>query len=336
MMEKKNSTRCVFQAMALAILMSGVITDVFAQKGKSNLTHIGLIYPLSTNGKTAQLDTNDFSLHLIAGISRQENNFLIAGVAGIVKGDAKGTMISGVYNQVGGHAKGVQVAGLINRIQQDAEGAQIAGLINQSGRAQGIQIAGLMNRSGDATTQVAGLVNVAKRVSGVQVAGLINIAEQSDYPIGILNFIKEGEQQIGIAVDEEGSTTVALRSGGRVLYGIVGLGYNFKHEEARYVVEAGIGAHLVSAGAFRLNAEVASAAMTNFEDGVYGKQRLGVLAGFRITPGIELFAGPTLNHLLTESDQTDLRDGRYLWSWDGDDVHSGFFVGGMVGVQFSL
>ena len=336
MMDKYTNTRGAIQVMACMMLLLGCAIGAFAQKGKTNQAHVGIIYPLSTNGKTAPADTNNFSLHVIAGVSQQENNCLIAGVAGIVKGDAKGTMISGVYNQVGGHAKGVQVAGLINRIQHDAEGAQIAGLLNQSGRSHGIQIAGLMNRSGDATTQVAGLVNVAKRVSGVQIAGLINIAEQSDYPIGILNFIKEGEQQLGIAVDAEGSTTVALRSGGRVLYGILGVGYNFKHEEARYLVEAGIGAHLVSAGAFRLNAEVTSAAMTNFEDGVYGKQRLGVLAGFRITPGIELLAGPTLNHLVSESDQTDLRDGRYLWSWDGDDVHSGFFVGGLVGVQFSL
>ena len=335
-MKKNTNTHRITRTTVCIALMLGYGINVMAQEGKTNHAHVGIIYPLSTNGKTAPADTNNLSLHLIAGISQQENTCLIAGVSGVVKGNAYGTMVSGVSNHVGGSAKGVQIAGVLNQIKQDAEGAQIAGLINHSGRSKGIQIAGLMNKSGDATTQVAGLINVAKRVKGVQLAGLVNIAEQSDYPIGILNIIKEGELQVGLTVDEGSSTMVTLRSGGRVLYGILGLGYNFKYEEARYALEGGIGAHLVSAGAFRLNVELATAAMTNFEDGVYGKQRLGVLAGFRITPGIELFAGPTFNHLLFESGQQDIRNGHYLWNWDGDDVSNGFFVGGLVGLQFSL
>jgi len=335
-MEKNTNTHGIIRTTVCIALMLGHGINVRAQEGKTNHAHVGIIYPLSTNGKTAPADTNDLSLHLIAGISQQENTCLIAGVSGVVKGNAYGTMVSGVSNHVGGSARGVQVAGVLNQIKHDAEGAQIAGLVNQSGVSKGIQIAGLMNKSGDATTQVAGLINVAKRVKGVQVAGFLNIAAQSDYPIGVLNIIKDGERLVGLTIDEDGNSLVALRSGGRVLYGILGLGYNVKYEEARYVLEGGIGAHLVSAGAFRLNAELATAAMTNFENGVYGKQRLGVLAGFRITPGIEVFAGPTFNHLLFESDQPDVRNGHYLWNWDGDDVRNGFYLGGLVGLQFSL
>ncbi len=335
-MEKNTNTHGTIRAMLCMILMAGYAVSTFAQHGKTNQAHVGIIYPLSTNGKTAAADTNNLSLHLIAGVSQQENTFLIAGVSGIVKGDAYGTMVSGVANHIGNDARGVQVAGVLNHIQKDAEGAQIAGLINSIGNAKGLQLAGLMNKSGDANTQIAGLVNVAKKVKGVQLAGLINIAEESDYPIGLLNIIKEGELQLGLTVDEGGSTLLALRSGGKVLYGILGLGYNFGGEEARYVLEGGIGAHLISKPAFRLNGELASAAMTSFEDGVYGKQSLRILAGYRITPRIELFAGPTFNHLLFDSDQTDIRKGRYLWKIQGDDVSNGFYFGGIVGLQFSL
>lgn len=335
-MEKNKITLFSVRLLACTLLTLALSGYVIAQQGKTNQAHVGIIYPLSTNGKTAYLDTNQFSLHLIAGISQQENAFLIAGVSGIVKGYAYGTLVSGIANHVGKEANGVQIAGILNQIRQQAKGVQIAGLINATGDAEGLQIAGLMNKAGNTNTQVAGLINVAKKVKGVQIAGLINIAEESNYPIGILNVIKEGEMLVGLTTDEKGNAMVSLRSGGKVLYGLLGLGYHFGYEETRYVLEAGIGAHLVTAKAFRLNAELASAAMTNFEEGAYGRQSLRLLAGYRITPRLELFAGPTFNHLMFDTDQPDVRNDRYVWRWHGDDVFNGFYLGGIAGLQFAL
>ncbi|SEL76324.1 hypothetical protein SAMN05421740_109216 [Parapedobacter koreensis] len=323
------------QAMGCIMLILTTTADLWAQTGRTNRAHLGIIYPLSTNGRTAPTDTNNFSLHLIAGVSQQENACFIAGIAGIVKGGAYGPVISGVSNHLA-HASGVQVAGVLNHIKDSAQGVQIAGLANVTGNAKGIQVAGLVNRADDATTQLAGLINIAKKVTGVQMAGLINVAEKSDYPIGVLNFIKEGELQLGLTVDEEGTTLLALRSGGRVLYGILGVGYNFRHEEARYMLEGGLGAHLISVNAFRLNAELASAVMTGFEDGVYGKQSFRALANYRIIPGMELFAGPTFNHLTFKTDQPAIRNNRYLWKYEGSDYFNGFFIGGIVGLQIAL
>ncbi len=317
----------------LILVLSG---HLIAQEGKMNPAHVGLIYPISTNGTAAPLDTNKFSLHLIAGVSQQEDACLIAGVSGFVRGNAYGTLVSGVSNHVGRDAKGLQIAGVLNRVKGSAQGVQVAGVVNITDDTAGFQVAGLMNRATDVHTQVAGLINVAKRVKGVQIAGLVNIAEKSDYPIGILNVIKEGELQLGLMVEETGNTWINLRSGGKVLYGIVGLGYHFQYDEARYGIEAGIGAHIITAKAFRLNAEVASAAMTDFTDGVYGRQSFRALAALRISPRFELFAGPTFNHLLFESDQPDIRNGRYLWHWRGDDVFNGCYLGGLAGLQFSL
>ncbi|MBK1441384.1 hypothetical protein JHJ32_15395 [Parapedobacter sp. ISTM3] len=335
-MKKNKTTRMMIQVMVCLITILVCTVDLLAQAGKTNQVHVGIIYPLSTNGKTALVDTNRFSLHLISGVSQQEDACLITGVSGIVKGKAYGVAIAGVSNHIT-YAKGTQVAGMLNHIKDSAQGLQIAGLANLTGKeAKGVQIAGVINKAGDVTTQVAGLVNVAKRVKGVQVAGLINVAEASDYPIGILNFIKEGELQLGVTLDEAGSSLLTFRSGGNVLYGILGIGYNFKHEEARYILEGGIGAHLIAQKAFRLNAELASAAMTSFEDGIYNKQSFRALAGYRVVPGLELFAGPTFNHLLFEADQPAIRDDRYLWTHSGKDYFSGFFIGGIIGLQISL
>ncbi len=320
-MDRNTNTQGMYRAAVCIALMIASGNAVTAQEGKTNQAHVGLIYPLSTNGKTAPADTNNLSLHLIAGISQQENACFLAGVSGVVKGNVYGTMVSGVSNHVGGNTAGVLVAGLLNHVK---------------GEARGIQVAGLVNKSGDAHTQVAGLINIAKRVKGVQVAGLINIAEYSDYPIGLLNIIQHGELSLGITVDASGGSILALRSGGNVLYGILGLGYHLKHPEARYQLEGGVGAHLITAKAFRMSAELASTAMTSFEDGVYGKQSIRALGGWHITPYVELVAGPTFNHLLFDADQTDIRNGRYLWQSHGDDMFNGFYIGGIVGLQFSL
>lgn len=311
----------MMQAMACAALMIGYGMTATAQEGKTNQAHVGIVYPLSTNGNTASADTNNFSLHLIAGVSQQENVCLIAGISGVVKGNAYGTMISGISNHVGGNTTGVLVAGLLNQVK---------------GQAKGIHVAGVVNKSGDAHMQIAGLINIAKRVEGVQLAGLVNIAEQSDYPIGLINIIRDGERTIGLTVDETGGSMLALRSGGNVLYGILGLGYHFNYPEARYQLEGGLGAHLITANAFRMHAELASTAMTNFEDGVYGKQSLRILGGWQVTPYVELIAGPTFNHLLFDADQIDIRSGGYLWQSHGDDVFNGLYFGGIVGLQFSL
>lgn len=333
---KENRNTLTVQLLICMILTLALSGHAIAQHGKTNHAHVGIIYPVSTNGKTAYLDTNRFSLHLIAGISQQENACLITGGSGIVKGDAYGTLVSGVSNHVGKEAEGVQVAGILNHIGQRAKGVQVAGLVNATGDAEGLQIAGLMNKAGNANTQIAGLINVAKKVKGVQVAGLINVAEESNYPIGVLNIIKEGEMLLGLTTDERGNAMVTLRSGGKVMYGLLGMGYHFGYEEARYVLEAGIGAHLITAKDFRFNAELASAAMTNFEEGVYGRQSLRLLAGYRVTPRLELFAGPTFNHLMFETDQPDIRNDQYIWQWRRDDVFNGCYLGGIVGLQFVL
>src|SRR5690606_15286384 len=89
-------------------------------------------------------------------------------------------------------------------------GGLVAGLLNQvKGQAKCIHVAGVVNKSGDAHMQIAGLINIARRVEGVQLAGLVNIAEQSDYPIGLINIIRDGERTIGLTVDETGGSMLA-------------------------------------------------------------------------------------------------------------------------------
>ncbi|MCD8539967.1 MAG: hypothetical protein LRY55_09515 [Leadbetterella sp.] len=148
----------------------------FGQTDTLQKAHVGFIYPLSSNGRNAVQVSNDFSLHLLSGISKNENALSIAGISNRIKKDARGVQIAGLFNQTGNSAHGVQIAGLGNFIKNEAKGLQIAGLTNISGPAE-MQISGLINLAEDTDgLQIAGLVNKAGHVKGVQVGGLVNLA----------------------------------------------------------------------------------------------------------------------------------------------------------------
>jgi len=313
--------------------------------------HIGLFYPVSTNGTGAAAISNDFSFHVFAGVSRDENAFCLSGLTSIVKGNARGVLISGISGHVGREASGLQLAGIVNQIKGRADGLQVAGITNMTGggnsvqvaglvnvaqQENGVQLSGLLNKAGDVNTQIAGLLNIAKKVKGLQIAGLLNIAEESDYPVGLINLIKNGEKQVGVSLDETGSTVIAFRSGGSVLYGIVGAGYNFRYHNARYVLETGIGAHIPVWQHLRLDLEISECTLSDIQNDVYFKSTAGILAGYKIPGGIELFAGPTINQIRFDRSQPDILHDNYLWSNKGCDNFNGLYIGVKGGINITL
>lgn len=340
--------------------------------------HVGLVYPLSTNGTRAAQISNTISLHAIAGVSAGENGAAISGVSTIIKGDQRGAVISGLSNTISGDATGAQVAGLINtiggesrgvmaagliNIAKTANGAELAGLLNiakeQAGaqvaglsniaRTSGIQaaglansaqqsdfqVAGLANTAGTADVQVAGLINVAKKVKGVQVAGLINIAEESNCPIGFLNLIKNGEKQIGVTIDESGNAVLALRTGGKYTYGILGAGYNVRMDNAPYVLEAGLGMRVRFSKLLRLNLEISNTANTSFGHDSYYKSSFRPLLGVTLAKRLEIVAGPSFNYVNYMSDLDAYRP-KAIYNFFGAQSTNSLFFGGIAGIHFNL
>lgn len=99
----------------LAIALSGLLFSsgprAFAQSNTSEKIHIGLVYPLSSNGTHAPLDTNKLSFHLLAGVSSVETGFSFAGFSNIIRNEARGTQIAMFSNHVG---KKLQVCNLLD------------------------------------------------------------------------------------------------------------------------------------------------------------------------------------------------------------------------------
>ena len=301
--------------------------------------------PLGTNGLHSARYTNRFSLNILAGTSANEQAFALAGLTNVILNDASGFQLAGLANYTGGRAHGFQFAGLANIVRGDHRGFQFGGLANTARNVEGFQFGGLGNVARDVEGfQFGGLFNVARRVKGAQFAGLLNIAESSDYPVGIVNIIREGEMGIAIGYNEIGTTSLTFRSGGRVLYGILGVGYNHKVEGENdgISIMGGYGAHINILPWLRINNELTMESIDGFnnEHGNTFKASYALLPAFRLHH-FELFGGPSVNFMQTKDPgMFDLFPRNQFWkethtpAGGQPDKLMQAFIGWQVGVQY--
>jgi len=334
----------------LVVLFSNTL---FAQMQRNGKVNIGLVYPLSSNWTGAPLDTNQFSLNLLAGVAAGENSFSFAGISNIIRHDAKGLQIAGFSNHIGKNANGVLIAGFMNSAKggkhtaiagfgnfaKTASHIQVTGMINIGGEVSSLQGAGFMNIARNVRgLQVSGFMNKAKHVKGVQIAGFINIADTADYQIGIINISKNGEMSIGAQIDENNTTLLTFRSGGKLVYGIIGAGYNFKNKGNVYAIEAGLGLHLYAAGLFHLDTELTQGTLSNFEGRASYRSTFRLMPAISMAKKISVFVSPSYNYISTDVQEDRLLRKRYLASWNRDNGRNfhGLYIGYTVGVIFSL
>jgi hypothetical protein len=367
-MKHFTNYRKLTAAKVAALIFTLTMTSHVFSQNKENAIHIGFVYPISNHGTQANEYTNVFSLHALAGLSHGEKGATIAGITNVITGDASGCQIAGISNHIGGFADGFKVAGLLNTYDRgrgfqlagfaniaksnvsgmqmagfintahDRKGFQIAGFTNIAANVNGQQLAGFINTAEDVKgTQIAGFINVAKNVKGVQLAGFINIADSSDFPIGIINIIKTGEQTLGVSVDDNLTTLLAFRSGGKKMYGIIGLGQNLKNTKDIYSIQFGLGAHLISTNSFRLNTEATTVMLENFKKGSFTKYSLALLPAVKLSPRFEIFGGPALNLINTDTAEGKDLVNHYVWTHTSNHNHlSGVYVGYTAGIHMRL
>jgi hypothetical protein len=307
------------------------------------------------------------ALYGVAGMVKGDVSGLqAAGVFNQVSGELKGVQMAGVMNQANQAPNGLQFAGVVNlnkgtsplqmagvvnmasqissfqnagvvNLAQSLEGIQMAGVANAAKCVKGIQVAGVVNAANEVKgSQFAGLINIAKKVNGVQVAGLLNIADSSDYPIGIINLIKTGEKRIGLATDENLSTIVSFRSGGRKLYGIIGMGSNLQYADLPYGVEAGLGIKLIEKNSFRMDMEAVNLFITDFKHSEYSKSGLRILPSFLLSKNLQLYAGPSINYMDTKNQEGSDLAGLRIWERQRTSTYRSVHVGYTVGLQVLL
>jgi hypothetical protein len=329
----------------------------------SNKVSINLLLGISQNerkftlGGIANVISNNASGCQIAGISNiignNANGFKLAGVSNTIGNNGNGILLAGILNTSRDY-NGMEISGILNaasnfnefqisgigNIAKNANGFQIAGIGNVAKTLNGFQIAGIGNMAEDLNGfQIAGIFNKAKNVNGFQIAGILNMADHSDYPIGLVNLIKDGEKGIGISYNEIGSTVLSFRSGGKVMYGILGLGYNYRSiSKQSALIEAGIGAHINYSRTFRINTEITSKTYGLFKENETTQYSLAVLPAFKYASHLEIFGGPTFNFLRSDNrDNEDLFPGNAcisLWKSSSTSRLEQGYIGFTIGTQF--
>ena len=272
-----------------------------------------------------------------AGIVNSSNNVegaQAAGIVNIVVDSVNGAQAAGIANVA--KYVNIQAAGIVN-IAEEVDGIQASGIANIADTLKGVQAAGCINIAEDVNgVQVAGFMNIAHKVKGVQLAGFINIADTCDYPIGLVNIISNGDAAIGASMDEYGHTVVALRSGGRVLYGIIGAGGIFDASTFRYAFEAGLGAHWRLHTNFRINTELAALTTTDMKGNAFQDNALRVLPAIRFGP-LEIFGGAGFNiAVFNFKPQQRFGQGNTIWEYEGKYNYTSLRVGYKVGVQVHI
>lgn len=165
---------------------------------KESPIHIGVIYPISSNGVQAGQYVNQLSFHLLVGyaagldgleasaLGNIENDFVdgaqFAGFFNVVKNRVEGVQAAGFMNLSGGTLEGGQFAGFLNTHAGEVEGIQAAGFLNlATGHTQGAQFSGFGSIITDhaKAVQGSGFTNIATgNLTGAQFAGFGNYAYQ--------------------------------------------------------------------------------------------------------------------------------------------------------------
>ena len=309
---------------------------------------VSLTPGLSTHGFINSQVVNNFSLNIIGGSTAGVHGFEMAGIFNLNQYNMEGTQFAGAMNMVGGNVKGIQMAGLGNLVSRNVSGAQIAGIWNKSDTIKGLQIAGITNiaKTGSGTqiagltniskesinNQITGGVNIAKKVKGIQLAGLVNIADSSDYPIGILNIIKNGKKELLVQVDESQFLGLGFRTGGRILYSHLGFGMQLNQENgnARYAYEFGLGGYLIQRPKFTLATEITQRNYLdkNFKSLEYFRSSLRIIPSLMIRERYQFFIAPSFNYSEAENPINNDKTWNF-WKADRDahSFHTGLSAG---------
>ena len=305
------------------------------------LAQVSLVTGLGTNKGRSSSTTNRVSANILWGknggvngaevgglvntIVNDVEGVQIAGLGNSVGNDVTGTQIGGVFNLNRGKTRGVQVggvlnvsrdvnavqaAGVLNVATESFDGLQAAGLGNVSGADSegGLQIGGLFNiNTGNARGQVSSLLNIGRKVEGFQI-GLINIADTVSGPaIGLISLVRKGYNRVEISGADLLHTNLELKLGSHQFYNIFHGGYRPEKNKEVWGVGYGAGTQLkTKKDRWTHNLELLATQIipkTNWDKKMNLLSQFRWSVDFRVGKRTSLFAGPTFNVKVKESDE---------------------------------
>ncbi len=292
----------------------------------------------------------------------------LSGAFNGARGALDGVQFNMGANWAGGPVTGAQLAGAVNVATAGATGLQLSGAFNLAGKMTGAQLATAINLAGQAHGfQLSGGLNIARELSGFQLSpanlargqtrgvqlGLINIAGPSTglqlgliniassdrglVPLGLVNVVGDGTFAPTFFSTGSSLFNAGLKLGGKKVYGLLGLGIHPGDDsEQRFSLFTGLGGH-IPLGRFYVDIDLALHSLHArylWADKVDLLNQLRAALGLQITEALSVYAGPTLDLLVSE----ERRHPGYvanLWSREpeqgGTEVSLG--LGFVAGVQ---
>ncbi len=219
-----------------------------------------------------------------------------AGAVSWVREDFTGVQSGAVVKAERAH--GLQLGVGANIATAGFLGAQL-GLINVGGGpSTGAQV-GVLNIGSDVTGAQVGVVNIAGRSTGLQL-GVLNLSKEADAPVGVLSISGSGGVHVTAAATETLPLTVGVKLGARNVYGLLTGGMSFR-QKPTYGWGLGLGWRL-STEKWRFAVEsIAQSIHLSSRPTWQGTQLLTSLrfnVGYRLTPWLSVYAGPSLNVLV--------------------------------------
>ena len=227
----------------------------------------------------------------------------LAGFCNVIKGYTTGLQASGFCNIVTSKMNGLQLAGFANVTLNDLNNFQLAGFANYSKNTKGIQAAGFMNITAKKMGgfQVSGFLNYASEMTGVQL-GFINLSKKAEgIPIGFLSFAGNGFHKFEFAANDITPFNLSFKTGVRQFYNIFSAGYGSYSDIKIFIYGYGLGHEFTLNKKLGLDLEVISN-QVNLKKwnrlNLWNKVNFNT--AWNLTPHFNLFAGPSLNYLITE------------------------------------
>ena len=269
-----------------------------------------------------------------------------SGIANVGGNDIQGIQAAGIMNAGTGDMQGIMMSGIGNFSSGYSQGILLSGILNIATEIQGISVAGILNVSEDMEgIQISGIANIAERAEGVQI-GLVNIGEYFDgVPVGLVSLYGNGRKNVDIWTNETGTTNFGLKLGTMDIYNMISFGYNSAlNSEELWSFGWTIGAHtpLDEAwnndrfrGYFRMK-DFSIQSLQEEDDDIWESSIYSYryLVGKEIGRGFGIYAGPSLNLLV--SDEEDERD--YTWysilETSRGDKDFTLWIGFSAGIQF--
>lgn len=236
-------------------------------------------------------------------------------------GESHGFQAAFLGNINGGSLRGAQIGLMANLNREQFSGAQLSMLVNSNlSQTTGLQMGALGNYTRDLRglqlslfnaamgkvrgTQV-GLFNLAGDVKGPQI-GLINIStkKNSGATVGLINYAGDGVLAPAVWTGDDSAMNVGLKIGSRHLFTVLGAGVHPVPGNRRHSIFWGLGTKFDFTRRVFFEADLVWNRLypdydwrTRDQDHIVS---LRLTPGVRVVRGISIFAGPTVNLLLSE------------------------------------